>query len=876
MTETPMMQQYQSVKAQHPGCLLFYRMGDFYELFGDDALKAASVLDITLTQRRTSKDQDGIPMCGVPFHAAEGYIAKLLAQGFKVALCEQTEDPAEARAKRGSKALVNREVVRVYTSGTITEDSMLPADRNNFLCALADVGGQPALAWLDLSTGEFATSATSQNTLAADLTRLNPTELLTTAAVAETYANTLKPWAGTLTEITPRMADPNWAEKRLLKACRLGSVDGIGFTHQAQQAACGAVLAYVEQTQVSQQATVRTPRVQPSHQHMYLDAATRQNLELTQTLRGQRQGSLLHAIDETVTNAGKRLLTQWLSAPLCNLNHITQRQNSLAALLDASTPRTTLRDLLKQTTDLGRALSRLSLGRGGPRDLASLRQSLGLLPEMVQSLGKLSATNTLLPGLAKNLSGFEGLYATLHQALKDDDLPLLARDGHFIRPGFDADLDRFRTLSRDGTHLLQQLEQQEIQATGISTLKVRYNKVWGYYLELTKTHAAKVPDRWVHRQTTTSTQRFSTPELMAIERDLTSADANALNREEALFRQLVDAVEAEAPRLLAAAEALATLDVLAAAATLAEKRRYARPTLTDDRTFTITAGRHPVVEQMVETFIPNGCDLSGGQLWLLTGPNMAGKSTFLRQNALIALMAHAGFYVPAESATLGLVDRIFTRIGAADDLARGQSTFMVEMVETAHILNNATDKSLVILDEIGRGTATFDGLSIAWACVEYLTTHSKARTLFATHYHELTTLPEKHPTIANHHVAVKEWQHDIVFLHEVQTGPSPRSYGIHVGRLAGLPEAVTQRAEALLSLLESEKDTRDKLAAAQQLSFFQPVAVAQKQPTPQPTGLGQNLMARLDDLDPNTLTPRQALDVLYELKELLTTKKKAI
>lgn len=856
MNQTPMMQQYSKLKSRHEGFLLFYRMGDFYELFSDDALTAAAVLNITLTQRRSSKDVEGIPMCGVPFHAAEGYIAKLLEHGHKVALCEQIETPEEAKQRGGYKALVRRDVVRLYTGGTLTEDSMLPEKTHNYLAAICAVGADVALGWLEISSGEFAVTTVTPQTLNAELARLNPRELLIDENFAETTPE-LQNWQAIFSHPFTNIFEGRAAENTLKDHLKVSTLEGFGFQTPAEVAVCGGLVTYLHQTQKTNTAALLPPRVLLANSHMHLDPATRTNLEVTETLRGSRKGSLLHALDRTVTSAGARLLTTWLTAPLTHKEKIAHRQDAIALFVDAKDLRHDIRSHLKTTPDLSRALSRLGLGRGGPRDLAAIRQALNTLPALLAVLEKLPSLPTLLQTLRTHLEGFERLQTLLDSALATHDLPLLARDGGFIQAGYDSALDKLRNLNNNSLETLQLMERTEAEALGVSSLKIKYNKVWGYFIELTKTHAEKAPAHYIHRQTTTQQQRFTTPALVELEKELSSAEARAQEKELALFAELVEKTCAEATPLLNAAEALATLDVLTACAELAATRGHTRPTLTTDRTFNIQKGRHPVVEAAVETFIANDCDLSGDALWLLTGPNMAGKSTFLRQNALITLMAHAGLFVPAEQATIGIVDRVFTRVGAADDLARGQSTFMVEMVETAAILNNATDRSLVILDEIGRGTATYDGLSIAWACVEYLSRNIKCRTLFATHYHELTQLADRTPNIHCYHVAVKEWENDIVFLHQVQQGASPRSYGVHVGRLAGLPAVVTTRAEVILQQLEA------KPAAApippQQMPLFD-VQAQKKAPS-----AAEVLLA---EMNPDTLSPKQALDLLYTLKEL--------
>lgn len=859
MQHTPMMQQYLATKAKYPDFLLFYRMGDFFELFGDDALLAHKILNITLTQRRTSKDEDGIPMCGVPFHAADGYIAKLVKAGQRVALCEQTETPEEAKQKRGSGALVQRDVVRLFTAGTLTEDAMLAATDNNYLAAIASHKQNIALAWLDMSTGEFKVMETSPATLANDLLRVQPSELVVSDALAKLYADELMPWDNKL-RIKP---NTHFAADRttaiLCDAYKVKTLQAYVLPSDASVAACGAVVDYVRETQMDKLPVLAVPQVIAQFDTLQLDANTRANLELLQTAHGTQEGSLFHAINRCVTAAGARLLKAWLSAPLTDIPEIEARQNALAQLLAKQPLCKELREELRRTADLGRALSRITLGRASPRDLGSVRQTLQQLPDLQKQLGGVADLKKLVVGF----DGFGELGSLLQKTLQDDPLPILARDGGYVRTGFCADFDGHKSLATNGLQHLQQMEREEAERLGISSLKIKYNKVWGYFIEVTSTHKEKIPSDYIHRQTTVSTQRFSTPALMDLERSLSAADANALQREREIFGELCAAITARAPALLQVAEQLASLDVLAGGAVLAQERDYTRPRMMHDLEFVIEQGRHPVVEQTVERFMPNNCDLSDGQLWVLTGPNMAGKSTFLRQNALLAILAQMGYFVPAKQATIGVIDRIYTRIGAADDLARGQSTFMVEMVETANILNNATPRTLVILDEIGRGTATFDGLSIAWACLEHLTDQTRCRGLFATHYHELTKLAEKSPRLKNHFVAVREWSGDIIFLHEVKTGVSPRSYGIHVGQLAGLPKTVIRRAQELLTKLENDKQHSKNLDATDQFGLFNSQPIVQNI---------SPLESKLKGMDIDALSPRDAQDVLYQLKALTKEK----
>ncbi|MDD9912833.1 MAG: DNA mismatch repair protein MutS [Alphaproteobacteria bacterium] len=859
MNDTPMMQQYKTIKGQYPGYLLFYRMGDFYEMFGDDALQAAETLQITLTQRRTSKDAEGIPMCGVPYHAAEGYIAKLINRGFKVALCEQTESPEEAKKRGGAKALVTRDVVRLYTGGTLTEDNLLPSDASRWLATLAEHQGTYALAWLDMAAGSFGVTSVTPQTLAAELAALNPAEILVPCSLADTFATDLYGWPVTVEDVF-------FASSQTDSALVQAFDEGPSFSENVQRIAAGAAVAYAQHTQVGKLPALQMPETQVLQTKLILDEATRRHLELTETLQGEKKGSLLHAIDRTATAAGARLLRNWVSQPLADTKAINQRLESIATFLDSAKLRADVRDTLKQCTDVGRALSRIVLERGSPRDVHSLRQTLKQLPDLQKTVENVAVP--LIQQQTGKLSGFDQLSHLLDAALKEEDLPMLARDGGFIRTGYDAELDSYRDLQSNGLQKLKELEQAEQARTGIPTLKLKYNKVWGYFLEVSKGNVDKVPEDYIHRQTTTNAQRFSTAELMTLEREFSAAETNSLAREQQVFAGLIAAVQQKAGDLLELAEALATLDVLAAGAELAEQRDYVQPVVDDSYAFDIVGGRHPVVENTVENFVANNCALTDGELWLLTGPNMAGKSTFLRQNALITLLAQMGYFVPATQAHIGLVDRIFTRIGAADDLSRGQSTFMVEMVETASILNNSTNRSLVVLDEIGRGTATYDGMSIAWACVEHLAATIGCRGLFATHYHELTVLADQLENVHIHHVTVKEWQGDIVFLHAVQAGAAPRSYGVHVGRLAGLPQPVLKRAEEILSGLEKSAQGKPVAAAEDLPLFTTPVQSSVTSDLEQTDEQAQQVKDKLLEIDLDTLSPREAQNLLYDLRIL--------
>nr|WP_049766723.1 DNA mismatch repair protein MutS [Rhodospirillum centenum] len=880
-----MMAQYLEIKRQHADCLLFYRMGDFYELFFDDAVQAAAALDIALTKRGQHLGED-IAMCGVPVHSHEQYLSRLIRAGFRVAICEQTEDPAEAK-KRGSKSVVRREVIRVVTPGTITEDGLLDSRANNYLAALAEAGGEVGLAWLDLSTGELTVQPVERAGLGAALARLAPGEVLLPERLSQApeLFELWAEWKQRLTvQPTPRFDSEN-GRQRLLALYGVGTLDAFGAFGRAEVAAAGALVDYVELTQKGRLPRLDRPRRLGAGQVMEIDPATRRNLELTRTLAGERKGSLLAAIDRTVSGAGARLLAAWLGAPLTVPAEIERRLDMVAFFAGEEFLRAGLRGLLRQTPDVERSLSRLTLGRGSPRDLAAVREALGAAAELRGRL--LAGGLTPLPaGLAEAAAGLDGpghapLARRLAEALGPE-LPLLARDGGFIARGYSATLDELVGLRDDSRRHIAGLQARYAERTGIASLKIRHNNVLGYYIETTPTHADKLMqganrETFIHRQTLANAVRFTTVELSELERKVSEAGERALALELELFEELVRAVAAEADAIATTARALATLDVAAALAELAAARGWCRPVVDGSLEFRIEGGRHPVVEQALEEqaagpFVANDCDLSPERrLWLLTGPNMAGKSTFLRQNALIAVLAQTGSFVPARSARIGVVDKLFSRVGAADDLARGRSTFMVEMVETAAILNQATPRSLVILDEIGRGTATFDGLSIAWACVEHLHEVRRSRGIFATHYHELTLLASKLPALSCHTMRIKEWQGDVVFLHEVAPGAADRSYGIHVARLAGLPDAVVARAGQVLELLEKGEQGGAVARLADDLPLF--AAPVRRAPDPAPAAAPppapSAVETALRTLNPDELTPRQALEELYRLRGLL-------
>lgn len=877
---TPMMAQYLSVKAAHPDCLLFYRMGDFYELFFDDALAASQALDITLTKRGRTNGDD-IPMCGVPYHSCEPYLAKLIKSGFKVAICEQTETPdeAKARAKRegkpASKALVNRDVIRIVTQGTLTEDTLLDARDNNYIAALSEFGGAYAFAWLDMSTGAFFVQTVQAAALSTTLDRTNPSELL----IADTLEQRIpKHYHAIVTRQPASTFNAQNAQARLEKFYGVGTLDSFGAFSRAEIAAAGTLLDYIQRTQKGSLPHLQALQPITEGAIMDIDGATRRSLELTRTQSGEKRGSLLSVIDHTITAAGARTLQARLAAPLTDLPALEQRLDEVEIFVAERALREGMRDYLRETPDMERALSRLTIGRGSPRDLGAIRDGLAQAETMRAVLLQTDqpALKTICDAMAQDIPA-QKLLDHLKQSLRDD-LPPSERDGHFICPGYNPRLDDLYALRDNSRRHIASLQASYREKTGIDSLKISYNNVLGYFIDVTARHADKLMVRkdaqndndnpFIHRQTLANNVRFTTPELSELERDLSSAGEKALALELDIFRKLCDEIKANAATIAHVASAIAALDVAGALAHLAVEKNYTRPRLDSSTAFTITGGRHPVVETALEKtgqpFIANNCALEpASRLWLLTGPNMAGKSTYLRQNALIAIMAQIGAFVPATSAHIGLVDKLFSRVGAADDLARGQSTFMVEMVETAAILNQATKKSLVILDEIGRGTATFDGLSIAWACVEHLHETNQCRALFATHYHELTKLTETLDSLSCHSMAVKEWEGDIVFLHHVEDGAADRSYGIHVGKLAGLPPAVIARAQAVLNLLQQGEQSGALAKLADDLPLFSksaPLPPAPAQPSP--------ALERLQALNPDALSPKDALEILYELKSL--------
>jgi DNA mismatch repair protein MutS len=890
---TPAMRQYFEVKAAHTDCLVFYRMGDFYELFFDDALAAASILDIALTKRGKHAGEE-IPMCGVPVHAADMYLQKLIASGRHVAICEQMETPEQAK-KRGAKEVVRREVVRIVTPGTITEEALLAPTQSHYLASLWLKGDVGAVSWLELSTGEFQVATAPLAQLPALLARLSPRELLLPQMNYDTLF--ALPWFHewrTLCAIRPLSGfDAKRAERTIGDQYEVANSSVLGEYSALELAACGALLDYVKLTQLDALARLDAPKRETPDASLQMDGATRRNLELVTTQAGQRAGSLLSVIDKAMTAPGSRLLAQWLNAPLRDLQQIAARQDAVTYLLENASTHAHWVKLLQQVPDMERAVGRLSLERGGPRDLLSLAQGLKQANDLHETARVLTLP-TLLRALMEALAGHHFLADDLSAALSDS-VPMLARDGNFVRAGYRADLDEWRRLRDESKRVLAAMEQRLKKETDIGSLKIKYNNVLGYFIEITQIHEKKVPADFIHRQSLAGSLRYTTPELNDTARAISEAGDKALALELLVYAELRALVLAKASAIIAAARALATIDVLASFVDCAQAGNWVRPSLVSEPILAIHSGRHPVVEAALrrehKEFIANDCYLEnaispsplaagaarpspsqrervgaerpgeGGSIWLITGPNMGGKSTFLRQQALLVVLAQMGSFVPAAAATIGICDKLFCRVGAGDDLARGQSTFMVEMVETASILHQATAQSLVVLDEIGRGTATYDGVSLAWAVAEHLHNSTQCRALFATHYHELTALAQSLPQLKNYHATAKEYKGELIFMHRIEPGFADKSYGIHVAALAGMPKPVLVRAKQLLATLESGHSLTEDLKNGQ-LPLFCSV------PSPEPETAIHPLVERLANIDVDELSPRQALDLVVELKNL--------
>jgi DNA mismatch repair protein MutS len=837
-----MMQQYLRLKAQHPDILLFYRMGDFYELFYDDAERASRLLDITLTTRGASAGAP-IKMAGVPYHAVEQYLAKLVRIGESVAICEQIGDPAT------SKGPVDRQVTRIVTPGTLTDSALLEEKADNLLLALAHAKGSVGLAWLNLASGDLRVAEIAPPILASELRRIGPAEILVAESAAEEAA--LAGFA--LTRLPEWHFDFDTGRKILLAQLGAASLAGYGCEDfEPAIGACGALLEYAKKTQGQALAHVSAVIPERASEYLRMDAATRRNLELTETLRGEPAPTLFSLLDECATGMGSRLLRHWLHHPLRDQAAVAARHGAVAALAQAHAA---VHALLRRFADVERIAGRIALRNARPRDLSSLRDSLALLPELAPTVPRSAA---LLAKLLDDLKVPGDCLALLGRAVMEDPAAMV-RDGGVIASGYNEELDELRALQTDSGAFLAELEARERGRTGIPNLRVAYNSVHGFYIEITNAHADKVPADYRRRQTLKNAERYITPELKAFEDKALSARDRALALEKSLYEELLGLLAAHLPPLQRVARALAQTDVLACYAALSSARNYCRPELTDEVLIEIEAGRHPVVESQIDTFIANGTRLSPArQLLLITGPNMGGKSTYMRQVALIVLMAHAGCFVPAKAARIGPIDQIFTRVGAADDLAGGRSTFMVEMTESANILHNATGKSLVLMDEVGRGTSTFDGLALAWAIARQLLERNKALTLFATHYFEMTRLALEYKTAANVHLDATEHKDTIVFLHAVEEGPASQSYGLQVAQLAGVPKNVIREARRYLQLLEEASLTRGGQPDLFVAGKGEPVAPQEPDP----------LRGALDDVSPDELSPREALELVYKLKRL--------
>jgi DNA mismatch repair protein MutS len=872
------MRQYFEAKRQYRHALLFFRMGDFYEMFYEDALVASRALDLTLTSR--SKDSSGVavPMCGVPFHAADGYITRLVKKGYRVAICEQIEDPRKA------KGVVKRDVVRVVSPGTLTDASYLDAREPAFLMAIlaassgstgskGSIGPVYGVGLVDLSTGEFDVAeyngAEGLAALREEVAVLRPREIVVAAGHDITsLIPEIAQIAAAVTEIDGWHFEIESARQTLLEQLRVTNLEGFGLERrQAAICAGGALVRHLRDTQKAELAHVRSVRLRQLADGLLIDPTTLKHLEVVESTEGGRGGSLLEEIDRTVTPMGCRLLRTWLLRPLTSLEAIRDRLDAVEELAVRTTDRGKVRETLKSIQDLERLISRIALSTAGPRDLVALSRSLAAVPRLQMLLAECQAP--LIRSLAGELDELKDLRDWIDAALADEP-PALAREGGFVRDGFDTEIDELRHISRSGKQVIAEMEDGERTRTGISSLKVRFNRVFGYYIEISKSNLHAVPADYIRKQTIAGGERFITPALKEYEEKVLGADERIVTRELEIFESLRQRVAAESPRVLDTARAVASLDVLSGLAETATACNYTKPYVHDGDELSATDVRHPVVERLAGgTFVPNDINLNGSthQLVILTGPNMGGKSTYLRQVALLCLLAQSGSFVPARDAKIGLIDRLYARVGASDNIARGQSTFMVEMQETSHILSGATSKSLVVLDEIGRGTATFDGLSIAWAVAEYIATNPRSRpkTLFATHYHELTDLADALGGVVNFHVAAREWKDDIIFLHKILPGRSDRSYGIQVARLAGLPASVIARAKDILTSLEHDELTRGGKpslsgaapAAQQQLGLFQAAA----------SPADEKLRERIREIDINRTTPLEALRLIEELKK---------
>ncbi|MGB1360710.1 MAG: DNA mismatch repair protein MutS [Alphaproteobacteria bacterium] len=861
---TPMMQQFLDIKKDYPETILFYRMGDFYELFFEDAVKASATLDIVLTKRGKHNGAD-IPMCGVPVHSAENYLLRLIGKGYRVAVCEQMEDPAEAK-KRGAKAVVKREVVRIVTPGTITEDNLLDARSNNYMCCVATRGNDTSIATVDMSTGDFFVQSIDINDLATVLARLSPTEIIMPQSFIsdDRFYELWNEYKDGLSPMPDSRFNFENSQSTICDVFSVSDLSSFGEFDKSDVITLGILLDYINTTQVGKIPRLNNPTKIKNTGFMEIDATTRKSLELTHSMQGGTKYTLIDSIDYTKMGSGARLLKNWLSSPLTDVNQINARLDGIQAF-DKFKDMDTLRDILKTVPDIERSLTRLSLGRGMPRDVVSILTALKTTTKIKLLLKDLDSD--ILKTAIKDFGIHDCLVDKLDCAMEEEPAHNI-RDGGVIKKGYDAGLDKVRELRNDSRRLISALELKYRDITGIDSLKIKHNNVLQYFIELTAKNAEKVNiETFIHRQTMKGAIRYTTEELSELSRDVLDAKDKALAMEEEIFKTLVDEILNNSEEISKTANAYAITDVLSSLAYMSSKHDWVRPTLNESMDFDIVSGKHPVVEKSLKEtdntkFITNDCKFTDtDKIWLLTGPNMAGKSTFLRQNAIITILAQMGCYVPAKDCTIGVVDRIFSRVGASDDLARGRSTFMVEMVETASILNQATEKSLVIMDEIGRGTSTYDGMSIAWSCVEHLCHKNKCRGLFATHYHELNELCEQIDVLSAHTMEVKEWEGDIVFMHSVKKGIAKGSYGIHVAKIAGLPKQALSRAEQVLKTLEQDKSVQNDLFSS--LPLFD--AVEEKEQD-------DPLINEIENVNIDDMSPRDALDFIYRLKALIKIK----
>jgi len=844
---TPMMQQYTRIKAEYPNTILFYRMGDFYELFFDDARKVAKILDITLTARGHANGNP-IPMAGVPFHSVEPYLAKLVKLGESVAICEQVGDPAT------SKGPVERKVARILTPGTVTDESLLDERRDNLLAALHFENNRFGIATLDLTSGRFSVmEMDDEESVFSELERIRPAELLVSETLEQISLSTIKG----LRKQAPWFFDYENSYRLLKNQFATHDLTAFGCEQlHTAIAAAGCLLEYIKETQKTALPHIQSLSTEVRGDSIIMDASTRKNLELEYNLSGGTENTVASLMDSTATPMGGRLLRRWLNRPIRDHNTLNLRYQAIEALIQ-NHQYSDICEIFRGIGDVERILARVAIKSARPRDLAVLRDSLKLIPELHQQLATLSESSPQLSALQQQIDEHPSVYHLLATAIIENP-PVVIRDGGVIALGFDAELDELKALRENSDQFLVDLEQKEKEETGISTLKVGYNRVHGYYIEISRLHSENVPGHYIRRQTLKGAERFITPELKIFEDKILSAKERALAKEKALYEQLLEDLQTHLVSLQNTAAGLSQLDVLTCLAERAVALNFCAPNLESKTVLHITAGRHPVVESVLDSaFVPNNLDISNKRkILIITGPNMGGKSTYMRQTALIVLLAHIGSYVPAEDATIGIIDQIFTRIGASDDLAGGRSTFMVEMTETANILHNATKNSLVLMDEIGRGTSTFDGLALAWACAEYLSQNLQPLTLFATHYFELTALPEQRSNVSNVHLTATEHNNKIIFLHSVKDGPASQSYGLQVASLAGVPQNVINEAKTRLFELENQSSAKSNNSAQQQLALFS---------EPQ----NSEVEEYLTKLDLDDLTPRQALDKLYKLKQMI-------